>query len=55
MYSLVQKGDLLGFKVGGQWRFSRTAIDSWIKVKTNAAGVQPDNDDVKPSRSSRED
>ena len=54
VYSLVQKGDLPGFKVGGQWRFSRTAIDSWIKVKTNAAGVQSDNDGVKPSRSSRE-
>ena len=34
VYSLVQRGDLSGFKVGGQWRFSRTEIDSWIKVKT---------------------
>ncbi len=29
-------------------------IDAWIEVKSNAAGVQSDNDDVKPSRSSRE-
>ena len=26
MYSLVQSGALPSFKVGGQWRFSRTAI-----------------------------
>ena len=55
VYSLVQRGDLPGFKVGGQWRFSRTAIDSWIEVKTNAAGAQPANDSAKPSVTSRED
>ena len=41
LYGLAQKGDLPGFKVGGQWRFRRTAIDSWIDVKTNAVGIQP--------------
>ena len=55
VYSLVQRGDLPGFKVGGQWRFRRTAIDSWIEVKTHAAGVRPEIDGAKPSRSSRED
>ncbi len=39
VYGLVQKGDLPAFKVGGQWRFLRTAIDSWIEVKTRAAGA----------------
>ena len=34
VYGLAQKGDLPGFKVGGQWRFRRTAIDSWIDGKT---------------------
>ena len=34
LYGLAQKGDLPGFKVGGQWRFRRAAIDSWIDVKT---------------------
>ncbi len=43
VYGLAQKGDLPAFKVGGQWRFRRTAIDSWIEVKTQAAGVRPDN------------
>ena len=51
--AMTSQDDILTIPdVAGQWRFSRTAIDSWIKVKTNAAGVQPDN--VKPSRSSRE-
>ncbi len=34
-------------KVGGQWRFRRTAIDTWIEVKTHAAGVRPENDGAK--------
>ena len=55
VYSLVRKGDLPAFKVGGQWRFRRTAIDSWIEVKTNAASVQPDNDDVKRPGTNPED
>ena len=55
VYGLAQKGDLPVFKVGGQWRFHRTAIDSWIKVKTQPAGAQPDNGNAKPPRSSRED
>ena len=55
VYGLAQKGDLPAFKVGGQWRFRRTAIDSWIEVKTQAGGAQPANDGAKTSRSSRED
>ena len=41
LYGLAQKGDLPGFKVGGQWRFRRAAIDSWIDVKTNLTGGRP--------------
>jgi excisionase family DNA binding protein len=40
VYGLAQKGDIPGFKVGGQWRFSRSAIDSWIEAKTKAASAQ---------------
>ena len=54
VYGLAQKGDLPAFKVGGQWRFRRTAIDSWIEVKTQVAGAQQANDGPKSSRSSRE-
>ena len=53
VYSLSQKGKLPGFKVGGQWRFSRTTIDSWIAAKTKGANADETNDPVKPARSKR--
>ena len=55
VYGPAQKGDLPAFKVGGQWRFRRTAIDSWIDVKTQAASGQLPNNGPKPSRSNLED
>ena len=30
VYRLVQRGELPGFKVGGQWRFSETMLDAWV-------------------------
>ena len=54
LYGLAQKGDLPGFKVGGQWRFQRAAIDSWIQVKTQAASAQPTSDGTESAGSSRE-
>ena len=32
-YMMVQRGDLPGFKVGGQWRFKRAAIDAWMEAQ----------------------
>ena len=29
-YTMAQRGELPGFKVGGQWRFRRADIESWI-------------------------
>ena len=50
LYGLAQKGELPGFKVGGQWRFRRTAIDSWIDVKTRTVGIQaPEPEAKQPS------
>lgn len=31
IYSMAQSGELPGFKVRGQWRFSRKDIDGWIE------------------------
>jgi excisionase family DNA binding protein len=31
VYRLAKRGDLPGFKLGKDWRFSIAAIDSWIK------------------------
>ena len=30
VYRLAQGGTLPGFKVGGQWRFSQTMLESWV-------------------------
>ena len=30
VYRLTQRGFLPGFKVGGQWRFSKEMLDSWV-------------------------
>lgn len=40
VYTLAQRGEIPAFKVGGQWRFSRGAIQSWIDDRTRA-GQQP--------------
>ena len=31
IYRMLNDGRLHGFKVGGQWRFSRQEIESWLK------------------------
>ena len=31
VYTLSQKGQLPGFKVGGQWRYRRVDLDAWIE------------------------
>lgn len=40
VYTLAQRGEIPAFKVGGQWRFSRGAIQAWIEDRTRA-GYQP--------------
>ncbi|EGL64212.1 excisionase [Agrobacterium sp. ATCC 31749] len=29
-YALAAKGELPGFKVGGSWRFRKSALEKWI-------------------------
>ena len=39
VFRLVVEGKLLGFKVGGSWRFKESDIDEWIekqKYKANS-------------------
>lgn len=51
IYRMLKEGRLEGFKVGGQWRFSRQAIQQWLKekqatldhvVSPGAPGVDPE-------------
>ena len=30
IYRLVKSGQLPAFRVGGQWRFSRTILEAWV-------------------------
>ena len=30
VYRLLKRGDIPGFKIGGNWRVSVNALDSWI-------------------------
>jgi excisionase family DNA binding protein len=34
VYGLARRGEIPAFKVGGQWRFSRNAIDAWIEERS---------------------
>ncbi len=47
VYVLAQRRQLPAFKVGGQWRFSRTAIDEWIESRT-ASGVEQERSEGAP-------
>ena len=33
-YALAQRGELPGFKIGGQWRFRRDQIERWLTRKS---------------------
>ena len=35
-YMMVHRGNLPGFKVGGQWRFKRKDIDAWMEEQKRA-------------------
>ena len=36
VYRLIKKGELPGFRVGGQWRFKKDLLESWIADKINS-------------------
>jgi len=39
IYRMLKDGRLHGFKVGGQWRFSREEIEAWIRERQADLGV----------------
>jgi excisionase family DNA binding protein len=52
IYRMLNDGRLEGFKVGGQWRFSRQAIERWLREQRASLGVpEPPQvpDDLRPS------
>lgn len=36
IYRMLEQGRLPGFKVGGQWRFSRREIEEWLEAQRDA-------------------
>lgn len=36
IYSMAQSRELPGFKIRGQWRFSRKDIDAWIEQQKHS-------------------
>jgi excisionase family DNA binding protein len=52
IYRMLGDGRLRGFKVGGQWRFSRQAIEGWLQeqqASLQALGPPRSTDDLYPS------
>jgi len=41
IYRLLRQGHLPGFRVGSNWRFSRTAIEEWERDQAGRAGISP--------------
>jgi excisionase family DNA binding protein len=40
VYRLVREGQLPGFKIGGQWRFSEKALEEWATNQVNLKRLQ---------------
>jgi excisionase family DNA binding protein len=42
VYRLVKEGKLPGFKVGGRWRFERSALENWMVDRAQVARLEAD-------------
>ncbi len=42
IYRMLEQGRLPGFKVGGQWRFSRRAIEEWLETQRDILALTGD-------------
>ena len=40
IYRMLNDGRLQGFKVGGQWRFSRREIETWLQEQQNRLDIE---------------
>jgi excisionase family DNA binding protein len=43
-YTMVQSGELPGFKVRDQWRFRQANIDAWIAEKVQRKDIDPEEE-----------
>jgi excisionase family DNA binding protein len=52
IYRMLKDGRLQGFKVGGQWRFSRQAIEQWLRERQPSLELNvplAEGEEVQPS------
>src|SRR5512141_2483572 len=42
IYRMLQEGELPAVRVGGQWRFSRQAINTWLAETASSPAPEPD-------------
>lgn len=40
LYKMVQKNEIPASKIGNQWRFQKSKIDSWLDSLSNSASNQ---------------
>ena len=45
VYRLVQQGDLPGFKVGTQWRFSEEMLKKWVAEQVTSGRTKRNGQD----------
>ena len=53
IYRMLASGRLQGFKVGGQWRFSRHEIENWLQVRQVPAASKPAPEAPAPTSSTQ--
>jgi excisionase family DNA binding protein len=46
VYRLVKDGKLPGFKVGGRWRFHRSALEDWMVDRAQIARLEAENRNI---------
>jgi len=42
IYRMLREGRLPGFRIGSDWRFSREAIDEWVRDRMEGKRIIPE-------------
>ncbi len=48
VYRLAQRGKLPGFKIGNQWRFSPSMLESWVADKVTVERLKAEDGKLAP-------
>lgn len=51
IYRLAQKGQLPGFKIGSQWRFSQDMLESWVADRVTVEALKSEDGELPRTRS----